>query len=199
MKCTEGSITQSRRMFSVAPPSATPNYATKATRNSLNNTIASRCWLRSQGIVGGHVGEQAQLRQRHAGARLCEGEPLHQIDIVQLPHPLLRHREPHPAAGQARRGHRHHHPLQEEGLPGDEHPGGPYPHEATRIHEALLDNQLCASRRLEAPDTGMRRGGRLRAMRLLDGGRDGCRVPFLPRDHPRRPRPESRQVIKIKG
>lgn len=24
---------------------------------------------------------------------------------------------------------------------------------------------------------------------------DGCRVPFLPRDHPRRPRPEGRQVI----
>ncbi len=47
-------------------------------------------------------------------------------------------------------------------------------------------------------DTGMWRSGRLRAMRLLDGGRDGHRVPFLPRDHPRRPQPESRQVIKVK-
>ena len=84
----------------------------------------------------------------------------------------------------------HHHPLQEEGLPSDEHQGWPDPHEAARIHQALLDNQLCAPRRLEAPDTGMRRSGRLRAMRLLDGGRDGRGVPFLPRDHPRRPRPE---------
>ena len=71
------------------------------------------------------------------------------------------------------------------------------PYEAARIHQALLDNQLYTPRRLEAPDTGMRRGGRLRAIWLLDGGRDGRRVPFLPRDHPRRPRPESRQIIRV--